>query len=219
MENWVWEFAYENWRVPELKETLFWYANTGQAISHEETTARWIREIKAHGSSRLPRPPRRRWTSITEIAPRLRAAATTAFGWFTGGQAIQAWRDLDKIAYVGPKIAAWILRDLSFLRDYSVDTGKVRVRYKSHRDPSWFRRLPISQQAVFLPLDRWVIRGAKKRGVLPATARMSVIQGDSDAYLEAATCLVRAARNEGLDPRDVDVYLYLAGLYRLDALS
>lgn len=121
----------------------------------------------------------------------------------------RAWHTLDEIAYVGPKIASWILRDLSFLRDYSDDTGRFQVRYRNERDAAWFGRLSVPQQALFVPLDRWVIRGAKSRGVLPKNAQVSVIQVNQRKYLEAAERVARWARTERLDPRDVDVYLYL----------
>ena len=216
METWVWYFDYEKWSVAALRETLFWYAATGQAIGHETTTERWMRAIKLRRTHSLPRPARKRWKGILETTPRLRGLAPSPLGWFTdNGNATDAWRQLQEIAYVGPKIASWVLRDLSFLRDYSDDVAH-RVKYHyNNRDSSWFRKLPTDQQALFVPLDRWVIRGAKRRGALPNSARIAAIQGNEERYRAAAERIVRWAKQQKLDPRDVDVYLYLEGIFGL----
>jgi hypothetical protein len=208
MDDWVWMFGYETWTRAALAETIFWFAASGQAISREKTTEGWVGRIRKRQS--VPKPARDRWRGSHEVAALLgQRGGSIAFGWFTDHHPKEAWAALQEIKYVGPKIAAWILRDLSLLRDYSRDLGSRRVEYR-HRDASGFRQFPVDEQAVFLPLDRWVIRSAKRLKIIPRSFRMAVLQ-DSGRYCDTARRIASWARERHLDCRDLDVYLYLRG--------
>jgi hypothetical protein len=215
MDVWTWEFAYDYWTVENLEEALFWYAASGQAISHESTTERWWTQISRGRLREVAPAARARWNDIREIAPKLRALdVKTAFGWFLDGRARRAWDLLREIKYVGPKIASWVLRDLSFLRDYATDLGGLRVDIgypECHRVTRWFSTLPVQEQALFLPLDRWAIRAAHEHGILPASMTIEHVQGNLDHYLEAVIATATWARSQNLDPRDLNVYFYLTG--------
>jgi hypothetical protein len=221
----TWDFAYDRWDVTALEETLFWYAASGQTTSHESTSERWWSEIRRGRVDEIKSVARERWADIRRIAPRLRALdAEEAFGWFLNGRSRQAWDLLQEIKYVGPKIASWMLRDLSFLRDYATDTGALRVKTgypERNRHTAWFWNLPIEEQALFLPLDRWVIRGAHEYAIIPASMTIERIQGNLDCYVDAATTMASWARGRNLEPRDLDVYFYLTGIesLRRDGIS
>jgi hypothetical protein len=216
MDTWTWDFAYERWDVGALKEMLFWFAASGQAISHESTTEEWFKEIqlgrvrgiKAHAA-------RERWADIEAVVPALRSLdEKAAFGWFGKGRSREAWQMLQNIKYVGPKIASWLLRDLSFLRDYATDTGGTAATYSypaRNRNAAWFRELPVQDQALFLPLDRWVIRGAQDYGIVSRSLSIGRIQSHLDRYVEAASAIVSWAHRNDLEPRDLNVYFYLTG--------
>jgi hypothetical protein len=89
---WTWDFAYDRWDVDALAETLFWYAASGQAISHESTTERWWTEISRGHVRDLPPAARERWADIQRIAPKLRGLdPAAAFGWFLNGRSRRAW--------------------------------------------------------------------------------------------------------------------------------
>jgi hypothetical protein len=127
----TWDYAYDRWDVAALEEALFWFAASGQPIAQDSATERWwdlirrgrVRTIEASA-------PRERWTGIKQQVPLLRALDQhEAFGWFLHGRTRRAWEMLQEIKYVGPKIASWLLRDLSFLRDYAADTGDLSVKY------------------------------------------------------------------------------------------
>jgi hypothetical protein len=216
MDEWAWDFAYDHWNVQALEETLFWYAATGQAISHESTAERFWSKISRGRVRDLPPAAQERWTDIKKIVPKLRALdPKTAFGWFMNRHSRQAWEMLQEIKYVGPKIASWVLRDLSYLRDYATDLGDLRVDDgypERKRDLAWFEKLPIREQALFQPLDRWVIRGAQDYGIIPASLTIERVQQDLDRYVETATTVTSWARTQTLEPRDLNVYFYLTGV-------
>jgi hypothetical protein len=216
MDTWAWEFAYPRWNVAALQETLFWYAASGQAISHESTTARWWKLIKTGRAREIDAPPaRKRWADIQRIAPELRAIDTrSAFGWFLSERSREAWEVIQKVKYVGPKIASWLLRDISLLRDYATENGDHRAQYsypERRRDSAWFTKLRDEEQAVFQPLDRWVIRGAQALRIIPHSATIERVQGNCERYLETASAIASWARAHARDARDVNIYWYLTG--------
>jgi len=210
MDDWVWDFGYETWRPAALAETIFWFAASGQAISHITTVTGWAAHIKKGQLRRIPQPASDRWRGSQQVATLLcQKAGSTAFGWFTDYDPTEVWEVLQEIKYVGPKIAAWVLRDISLLRDYSTEIGSRRIAYHD-RDASWFRQLPPEWQAVFLPLDRWVIRGATQLKIVPESLRLERLQNGA-YYREMAGRIASWAGDRHIDPRDLDVYLYLRG--------
>ena len=135
--------------------------------------------------------------------------------WFTGrcGSLAAAWPRLDAIPYIGPKIASFIMRDLSLLRDHSDGTGDVAATYKKPRDHRWFDSLPHEDQALFAPIDTHVRDSAVANGA-SATARkydVQSIQTDAVMHRAVSTEIVRWARTHRFDPRDLDVYWYSVG--------
>jgi hypothetical protein len=66
---------------------------------------------------------------------------------------------------------------VSLLKDYSEEKGLFVLYQTEERKPEWFRELSEEQQTAFVPLDRWVIRGAKKAGALPHSLAIEAVQG------------------------------------------
>lgn len=80
-------------------------------------------------------------------------------------------------------------------------------------DRRWFQWLAPEDQALFVPIDVYVYKGARQRGASDAFARHDAytIQSDPDLHRQAATEIVKWARKRGFDPRDLDVYWYGLG--------
>ena len=80
-------------------------------------------------------------------------------------------------------------------------------------DRRWFDRLPVEDQALFIPIDVYVHAGASQHSASATCAREDVrgIQADPYLHRQAASEIVRWARVRGYDPRDLDIYWYLLG--------
>lgn len=213
--TWFWE--YDEWNHKALSEFIFWYACAGQAIGKEVVADRWL-EAAIHGRL-TPRdmPPLRKrvWEAVQDTVPRLLAEGKGgAFRWFSEGNATEAVTILDSIPYIGPKIASWVLRDLSCFKDYARGQGhQLSVTYDYYkRNSEWFSRVSVAQQAAFLPLDLWVIEGAHAERVIPRSLTQRAIQANRNVYRDTAEKIVRWARERALDPRDLDMYWYLTGI-------
>ena len=145
---------------------------------------------------------------------------TNPVDWFTGGSGDidKSWQLLDGVKYIGPKIASWLMRDLSLMRDYSDGSGGREFRCRSNINRSWYKRLPEECQALFLPVDARVHNAAKRCGIGGVLKKYATntIQLDPDLHLEAATQIVRWARKNGFDPRDLDIHWYLTGSGKAD---
>src|SRR5262249_13799210 len=114
---------------------------------------------------------------------------------------------------VGPKIASFILRDLSFLSDYSNGAGRSTVVFRQSRDHRWFDGLSPDDQALYMPIDIHVHKFARKHRASMLCAKQSVqdIQWDADLHRRAGSEIVRWARAHDFDPRDLNVYWYSLG--------
>jgi len=129
------------------------------------------------------------------------------------------WRELQKVHLVGPKIASWILRDISFMRDYARSVGTTMIRYRNNRNSAWFASLPKTAQRYFVPIDAWVFRFASQQNAIcPRCRRRGVagIQANPEHHLEAAEEIVEFARRRGRDPRDLDAFWYQRGAGYVD---
>ena len=142
--------------------------------------------------------------------------ATNPVEWFTDsfGDLEGGWRTLDTLCCgIGPKIASFILRDLSLLRDYSNGAGGRLIVYRSSLDRSWFNELTVEDQALFMPIDVYVRQYARRHGASLVCARYALaeIQRNANLHRRAGVEIVRWARARGIDPRDLNVYWYSLG--------
>jgi hypothetical protein len=203
-------------RLPEM---ILYYSVAGAAFGGDDVAYSIVRRVRRG----QPLPPRSRktWQDATKLAGRICGQmATNPVDWFTGesGDIVAGWRALDDIHGIGPKIASFILRDLSFMRDYSSGDGSRSLRYRRSRDRGWYEELSPEMQSLFIPIDIHVHRGAKTVGVATIFNKYSAytIQADVELYQRAATKIVRWARAHAFDPRGVDIYWFGVGAGYLD---
>lgn len=187
------------------------YANLGPDLN--ETADRIVRVVERGGPSRLDDDPRRTWKDALTLAKEVCGdQGMNPVDWFTGGcgNLVVGWNRLRELFGIRAKIASFILRDVSFLRDYSDRRGGVAVIYRRSIDRRWFNRLTTADQALFVPIDFRVHRRAHRHRASKTCARYDVndIQGDPNLHRLAAQEIVGWARDHGFDPRDLDVYWY-----------
>jgi hypothetical protein len=163
----------------------------------------------------VPIHPRRRptWRDARILAKEICVEySSNPVDWLTGGcgKPADAWYRLDEVSGIGSKIASFLMRDLSFLRDYSSGKGGGEVAYRRRIARGWFDRLPYEDQALFIPIDVYVHECARKHGASRLARRYSatVIQADPDLHRRVATEIVGWAREHGYDPRDLDMYWF-----------
>ncbi len=100
------------------------------------------------------------------------------------------------------------------MRDYSSDDRGLAARYGTKRHPEWFQRLKHQDQALFVPIDVYAHRFARRHRVSDI-CRMYTdvrdIQQSPELHREAATEIAAWAGKKGFDPRDVNVYWYSLG--------
>jgi hypothetical protein len=215
IDGWLWnEWGYARGWSKRLPEMILWYSTAGAAFLSGAAADTFVE--RARNAQRLPRPRRRVLIAAQKLARRVcQNLGSNPVDWFTGGcgDMEAAWNDLDAIPGIGPKIASFIMRDLSFMRDYSRGLGGTGVSYRRSAARSWFDRLPFDVQALFVPIDRYVHKAARRSRVSPLFRRCTVakLQSDAELHRRAATDIVRWCRARGLDPRDVDVYWYATG--------
>ena len=215
VDEWLWdEWGYgRNWDI-HFPEMILWYSTAGSARLDEKVAYTFLRKAKKGES--LPKRPHRTWVDARKITKKIcQNLKTNPVDYFTGGcgDIENGWRLLDEIHGIGPKIASFIMRDLSFMRDYSTGEGKASVVYRKKIDRSWFDTLTMEKQALFLPIDVHVYDGARRSRVGNSFQKHDVrdIQGDIDLYRAAATEIVLWARDRTFDPRDVNIYWYGVG--------
>jgi tetratricopeptide (TPR) repeat protein len=196
-------------------QMILWYSVAGRYGLTEQMADNFVGQVRRNRLDLLPYEQRRTWDAAVRLAQEICVQRTThPVMWFTAGcQPLEAgWRRLDALPYIGPKIASFILRDLSFMRDYH---GSPRVRaltQNNARDSRWFAQLAEEDQALFVPIDLHVHAEAVEHGVSPTAVRYdrSTIQSDPTGTLhrQVATEIVRWAQRFNFDPRDVNVYWY-----------
>jgi hypothetical protein len=215
VDGWLWpEWGYARGWSKRLPEMILWYSAAGSAFLSGAAADSFVESAK----SGRPLPKQRK--VILEEARKLSRRICDDLGsnpvdWFTGGcgDLEAAWTTLDDIPGIGPKISSFIMRDLSFMRDYSRGHGGSSVSYRRSASRRWFDTLPLNVQALFVPIDHHVHAAARRFGVGTLFERHEVgaIQSDPELYRRAATAIVTWCRARHLDPRDVDVYWYATG--------
>jgi hypothetical protein len=197
-----------------LPELVLWYSAAGGARRGEAVGDTWVHTVRHAGVNQLPPSARATWTGALPLRDEV-CGDSNPVDWFTGGcgRLEDAWHRLDDVPWIGPKIASFILRDLSLLRDYSNGASGRRVVYRRTMNRRWFDRLPESEQALFVPIDRHVHAYARSHRASPICQRYSVadIQWDPEQHRRAGAEIVRWARMWSLDPRDLDIYWYSLG--------
>jgi hypothetical protein len=136
-----------------------------------------------------------------------------------GEHSILGWLRLQDVYLVGPKVASWIMRDVSFMADYASRVGSTDLVYRNNRDSRWFEKLSARTQACFVPIDAWVYKYALKTGALRSSWKrrgLARIQGSPELHLEAATEIATFAHKRGHDPRDLDCFWYQLGSGAID---
>jgi hypothetical protein len=190
---------------------ILWYSTAGTAVM-SGAAADSILDRARRGVS-LPAPRRIIWIHAQRLAHRICTAhRTNPVDWLTGGcgDIPTAWNKLDDMPGIGPKIASFIMREFSFLRDYSPGTGGRRIAWRRVRDREWFDALSLETQALFVPVDNNVFAGARRYKISSLFNRYDVrdIYASSDLHQQAAMAITMWSRHREFDPRDVDVYWY-----------
>ena len=215
--KWLWnKWGYARCWEHHFPEMLLWYSAAGAAFLTETAADGFVRVVRLNSAEKLPEPRRRTWDGAVTLTDEVcMNRRSNPVEWFTGGcgDLRAAWQRLNDIPYIGPTIASFIMRDLSFLRDYADGQGGVTVSYTSGVDRLWFDRLAVDDQALFIPSDVYVHAAAREQRVSPTAIKYDVraIQTDAEKHRAVATEIVKWARSAGFDPRDVDVYWYSVG--------
>jgi hypothetical protein len=215
------EWGYSKWSR-NSERLIFWYSVTGSPLGGEDLARRFLDSIDHERLSDLPTPRRKTWKTVRALASDVHESTGMAIVTWLMNQVEDfqiGWHRLKEVYLVGNKIASWIMRDLSYLRDYSSSDAMSKLLYRSYRDSRCFQRLDKNSQKYFIPVDRWVFRFAKLAGALSrALSRRSFIslQQNPRLYLQAAEEIVNYAEQRNLDPRDLDVYWYMVGAGDID---
>jgi hypothetical protein len=217
VDKWLWkEWGYaRGWNV-RFPEMVLWYAVAGWAVGGDTMADTFVRQVRAG----LPIHPRRRptWRDAKALTTEMcEVRGSNPVDWLTGGCGTpeEAWYRLHEVHGIKSKIASFLMRDLSFLRDYSSGEGGAQVVYRRNIARGWYDRLPCEDQALFVPIDVYVLRCARRYGAsrLARQWGRADIQADPDLHRRVATEIVRWARAHRCDPRDLDMYWFnlLAG--------
>jgi hypothetical protein len=221
-KEYVTKWLLRRWRRVEdwpraLPEFVLWYSVAGNARRGGDAGGDdCLRVVRKRGPRVLSSQARSTWTHALQLSEELAAKhAGNPVDWFTGRcrSLERGWKRLDDIIWIGPKIASFILRDLSLIRDYSDGAGGTAVVYRRSIDRTWFARLSAKDQALFMPIDRYVHGFAKKHLASAVCAKYSFqdIQWDAELHRRAGTEIVRWARERSFDPRDLNIYWFSLG--------
>jgi hypothetical protein len=217
-EKWLWDmWGYAKGWAVHFPEMILWYSAAGSGGLSEAAADTFVRQVQQVGSgSTLDKRRRPTWTGALALSERICGKHhTNPVDWFGGRcDSIEGeWKGLQAIKNVRAKIASFLLRDLSLLRDYSTGKGATGFTYGDRRDRRWFDRLASKDQALFLPVDVYVHAGARLHKASPLCAKYPVtkIQADSELHRASATQIVDWARDRNFDPRDLDTYWYQLG--------
>ena len=214
-------FGYSRDWIQHSPRLLFWYAVAGVPRGGEELAWRWLALLDKGGDSRLPKPRRRSWRDARALSSEIqRWTGSALIPWLAslGQHSVLGWLRLQEVYLIGPKVASWIMRDVSFMADYTSQVRSTTLVYRNRRDRRWFTRLSPKAQACYV----WVYEYALETGALaPAWKRrgLAKIQGSPELHLEAATEIVTFARKRGHDPRDLDCFWYQLGSGTIDKVG
>lgn len=117
-----------NARFPEM---VLWYAVAGRAGGGNKMADTFVRQVRAG----TPIHPRRRptWRDAKALTKEIcEEHGSNPVDWLIGGCGTPeaAWSRLDEVHGIGSKIASFLMRDLSFMRDYSSGEGGTQVVYR-----------------------------------------------------------------------------------------
>lgn len=221
VDGWLWrEWGYsKRWRK-HLPRMILWYSTAGSATMSADAGYTYLERIER--GERLPAYRRLTWAGAQRLSRKVCGTLdTNPVDWpaSNANAPYTAWLELQSLHGIGPKIASFILRDLSLLRDYSSGLGGINVVYRKRADRRWFRDLAPKNQALFIPIDKYVHAAARKHGVSYLFRRYSArtIQADPGLHRSAAAAIARWAKKRNLDPRDLDIYWYATGQGYLDS--
>lgn len=203
-------------------QMLFWYGVAGAPYAGGSDLAdRYLASIVGKRKiSGVPLAKLKLWKSANRLVNDIRReTGMELVPWLAQTRIDSAWERLQQVYLIGPKIASWFLRDISFLMDYRIDGGPSRFSYGQQRSSEWFASLSLDVMKYFVPIDRWVFIGAKKIGALrPRSIRLTVqgIQANRRNHLQAASEIVEFAQQRNLDPRDLNAYWFVVGSKWID---
>jgi len=220
MDRYLWDYwGYSRWKRHSSR-MLFWYGVAGGPIAASNADEYLALVDKGHVRA-IPVPKRKLWKSANKLVAAIhRSTGMELVPWLTQARIESAWRRLQEMSFVGPKIASWILRDVSYLLDHSIDQGPSWLSYDDKRDTKWFRELDLNSRRYFIPIDRHAFRGAKRVGALSAASirrDFSGIQSTWSYYLNAASEIVAFAEKRFNDPRDWSAFWYMNGSKAIDS--
>ncbi len=213
----------DDWPMDRLhaygEEMVFTYSAWGSALGAEWPARRWFR-LLSRDSEAGETVPRTRIRTFNDVRGWSELVRTQ-----TGGYELlpylllpcgywDKWASLKRIHNIGPKIACWILRDVSLLMDRSPTVGRREVSLSTRRSNEWFLSLPDEEQAAFLPIDRWVHRQCVDNGVYTEDdvgGGFEVVQRNGKTHYKASLKLAAWSRERGLDARYVDIFWYAEG--------
>lgn len=183
---------------PSVTEFIFWHAIAGWALGGDGPADNALETARKGKVRTLGTRSRELWKLIPPAIPPIARRHPDPLMMLSTEDVETAFSQLDVIKHIGPKIAAFTLRDLSFLRD--VREGSV----------SWFAALPEGRQAYFMPIDVHVYDASRETKASATAARYALneIQSDLDLHVTGGLDLVRWARKRRFDPRDVNVFWF-----------
>ncbi len=183
---------------PSAAEFIFWHAIAGWSRGGDVAADNALERARKGKARTLGTRSRELWELIPPAILPLTRGHANPLVMLSTQDLLAAFNGLDSIKHIGPKIAAFTLRDLSFLRD---------VREESVR---WFAELPADRQAAFMPIDIHVYNALREANASPTAASQTVndVQADVDMHLRVGIELVQWARKRGFDPRDVNVFWF-----------
>jgi hypothetical protein len=204
----------DDWLVPmwpkldwrKVHEFVFWHAVAGWARGSNAAADHALAAARAGRAGTLGTRSRELWADLQARSP-LALCHTDPLALLSTPDVLAALTGLDEVKHIGPKIAAFTLRDLSFLRD-ARDGGS-----------RWFGTLPEAWQAAFTPIDRHVYAALLEADASPTAAgarNLSEIQNNRDTHYAVSLELVCWARQRGFDPRDVNVFWFSYGAGDVD---
>ena len=184
-----WGYA-RGWAV-QLPAMLVWYAKEGSNRPNWRQADRYAEQVRRGLLRGLPRRFRQLAEDARSVTRHICShRGTNPVEWFTNsfGDLEGGWRALDTLCCgIGPKIASFILRDLSLLRDHSNGAGGSTIVYRNSLDRRWFNALAAELQALLMPIDVYVHRYARRQAASSMCTRhaLSEIQSDSTEELAA----------------------------------
>ncbi len=193
------------------EDMVFCYSVWGGAFANLPAKD-WLEALRAGRPDEVPEIRQRSWADAGFLAGEVltQSGGYRLLPWLllpVGHH--ERWSTLQRVHMIGPTIAAWLLRDLSFLMDYRPDIGRSVIRLRTRPDSSWFRALPVPAQACYLPMSRWVHEACIEHAVYTESevGDLATPSGHESAAIHLANWC--AARD--LDAREVNVHWYGTG--------